>query len=70
MASRRRFLSLFPAALAAGASTRALAQQQNAAPPRVTKEAIACAEDIIGLDFTDEQAEAMRRGLSTNLNAY
>ncbi len=71
MASRRRFLSLFPAALAAGASGRAIAQQQNAQrPPRVTKESIGCAEDIIGLDFTDEQEEAMRRSLSTNLNAY
>ena len=70
MSSRRRFLRLFPAALAAGASGRALAQQPQQQPPRVTKEAIACAEDIIGVDFTDEQAEAMRRGLSTNLNAY
>ncbi|HEX6323315.1 MAG TPA: amidase [Vicinamibacterales bacterium] len=71
MSSRRRFLSLFPAAIAAGASTRALAQQgPQQPPPRVSKEAIDCAEDIIGIDFTDEQAEAMRRGLSTNLNAY
>ncbi|HUF24160.1 MAG TPA: amidase [Vicinamibacterales bacterium] len=69
MSSRRRFLSLFPAAIAAGASTRALAQQPQQ-PPRVSREAITCAEDIIGIDFTDEQAEAMRRGLSTNLNAY
>ena len=71
MSSRRRFLSLFPAAIAAGASTRALAQQrQQPTPPRVSRESIACAEEIIGIDFTDEQAEAMRRGLSTNLNAY
>jgi Asp-tRNA(Asn)/Glu-tRNA(Gln) amidotransferase A subunit family amidase len=70
MSSRRRFLSLFPAAIAAGASTRALAQQPQQPPPRVSREAIACAEEIIGIDFTDEQAEAMRRGLSTNLNAY
>jgi Asp-tRNA(Asn)/Glu-tRNA(Gln) amidotransferase A subunit family amidase len=70
MSSRRRFLSLFPAAIAAGASTRALAQQRQQPPPRVSRESIACAEEIIGIDFTDEQAEAMRRGLSTNLNAY
>lgn len=70
MASRRRFLTLFPAALAGGVSARALAQQQQQQPPRVSKEAINCAEEIIGIDFTDEQAEAMRRSLSTNLNAY
>src|SRR5688500_14129741 len=70
MSSRRRFLRLFPAALAAGASSSVLAQQQQQPPPRVSKEAIDCAEDIIGLDFTDAQEEAMRRGLSTNLNAY
>ncbi|MEX2271962.1 MAG: amidase [Vicinamibacterales bacterium] len=69
MSSRRRFLGLLPAVLAGGVSARALAQQQQQ-PPRVSKEAIDCAEDIIGLDFTDAQAEAMRRGLSTNLNAY
>lgn len=71
MSSRRRFLSLFPAALAAGASTRVLAQGQNAQqPPRVTKEAIACAEDVIGLDFTDAETEMMRRSVSNNLTAY
>jgi Asp-tRNA(Asn)/Glu-tRNA(Gln) amidotransferase A subunit family amidase len=70
MSSRRRFLTLFPAAIAAGASARVLAQQQPQQPPRVSKESIACAEDIIGVDFTDEQEEAMRRALSTNLNAY
>ena len=71
MSSRRRFLSLFPAALAAGASSRVLAQQQQPQqPPRVSKEAIDAAEEIIGIDFTSEQEEAMRRALSTNLNAY
>lgn len=70
MSSRRRFLRLFPAAIAAGASSRALAQQQPQQPPRVSREAIDCAEDILGLDFTTEQEEAMRRGLSQNLNAY
>src|SRR5688500_9668339 len=69
MSSRRRFLSFFPAAIAGGVSARVAAQQQQQ-PPRVSKEAIDCAEQIIGIDFTDEQAEAMRRGLSTNLNAY
>jgi len=71
MSSRRRFLRLFPAALAAGASAKVLARQpQQQPPPRVSKEAVDCAEEIIGIDFTSEQEEAMRRGLSQNLNAY
>lgn len=70
MSSRRRFLSFFPAAIAGGVSARVTAQQQQPQAPRVSKEAITCAEQIIGVDFTDEQAEAMRRGLSTNLDAY
>ena len=70
MSSRRRFLTLFPAALAAGASGRALAEQQGAEAGRVSKAALNCAEDVIGLDFTDAEEEMMLRGVNNNLTSY
>ena len=48
MATRRRCLSLFPAALAGGVSAR-VAAQQPAPPAAVTKAAIDCAESITGI---------------------
>ena len=46
----------------------AQAQQQGAAV--VTKEMIASAEKIAGLEFTDEEREAMARGLDQNLRSW
>ena len=69
MATRRRFLSLFPAALAGGVSVRALAQQPQADGP-VTKAALDCAETIAGLDFTDAEGEMMLADVNRNLARY
>ncbi len=69
MATRRRFLSLLPAALAGGVSTRALAQQPAPEGP-VTKAALNCAETIAGLDFTDAEGEMMLADVNRNLARY
>lgn len=67
MSTRRRFLGLFPAALAGGLSSRALAQQPGEPVP---KAAIDCAEDIAGLDFTDAEEEMMLAGVNRNRASY
>ena len=69
MATRRHFLSLFPAALAGGMSARALAQQPQAAGP-VTRAALDCAETIAGLDFTEAEGEMMLADVNRNLARY
>ena len=69
MATRRRFLSFLPAALAGGVSARALAQQPAADGP-VTKAALQCAETIAGLDFTDAEGEMMLADVNRNLARY
>ena len=69
MASRRRFLSFFPAALAGGVSARALAQQPAPSGP-VTTAALQCAETIAGLDFTDAEGEMMLADVNRNLSRY
>ncbi len=50
----------FPAAL------WALAQEQG----RITKEMIACAEEISGLQFTDAERDLMLDGVNSNLEAF
>jgi Asp-tRNA(Asn)/Glu-tRNA(Gln) amidotransferase A subunit family amidase len=69
MATRRRFLSLLPAALAGGVSAR-VAAQQPAPPAAVTKAAIDCAESIAGLDFTDAETEMMLGDVNRNHARY
>ena len=69
MSTRRRFLRLFPAALAGGVSARALAQQP-AGGDSVPKAALDCAEDIAGLDFTDAEEEMMLAGVNRNRASY
>ncbi|MDQ3069115.1 MAG: amidase [Acidobacteriota bacterium] len=70
MSSRRRFLGLFPAVVAGGLSTRALAQQNAPQAQRVSKPALACAEEVMGIDFTDAEEEMMLRSVNTNLSSY
>jgi Asp-tRNA(Asn)/Glu-tRNA(Gln) amidotransferase A subunit family amidase len=71
MSTRRRFLKTLPAALAAGAAAPALARQQPPEPAaRVPKEALDCAEKIIGLDFNDAEEEMALRGVNRNLESF
>ncbi len=68
---RRKFLSVVPAALAAGVAAPALAQQgQPQEPPHFGKDALKGAEQIFGLDFHDAEEDMMLRGVSRNLDAY
>ena len=69
-ASRRRFLKVVPAAVAAGLAAPALAQQAQEQPPRIGKETLDCAEKIFGVDFTDAEEEQAMRGVSRNLDSY
>ena len=73
---RRSFVKLLPAAGVAGlaapsAVASATAAQQPAAPPqRVTKEALRCAEQLIGIDLTDAQEAMALPGVNRNLANY
>jgi Asp-tRNA(Asn)/Glu-tRNA(Gln) amidotransferase A subunit family amidase len=69
-ASRRRFLKVVPAAVAAGLAAPALAKQAQEQPPRIGKETLDCAEKIFGVDFTDAEEEQAMRGVSRNLDSY
>ncbi|MEQ8766960.1 MAG: amidase [Planctomycetota bacterium] len=67
---RRRFIEFFSAAglgstLLPGALYAAASQDES-----VTKEHLAQAEKIAGLEFTDEEREMMVRGLNQNLRGY
>jgi len=69
---RRAFVAYFSAAGLAGSSTLlpgvlwAYAQQEQ----RVTKEMLAQAEKVVGLEFTEEEREEMLRGLNRNLENW
>ena len=70
--SRRTFVQTFPAALVAASSLDVHAQQPQApqTPQRITKEMLHTAEQIMGLDFTDEQETQALRGVNGNLTSY
>ena len=66
---RRRFMAYCSAAGLGGAVPATLwaqAQQEGA----VTKTMLATAEEVIGLEFSDEERELMLQGLNRNLNSY
>ena len=65
-APRRRFLKTVPAAVVAGLTAPALAQQGEQAP-RIPRETLDCAEKIFGVDFTDEQEQQALAGVNRNL---
>ena len=69
MTSRRRFLKVVPAAVAGALAAPALAQQPPA-EQRIKKETLDCGEKIFGLDFNDEQENAIVGGVNRNLNSY
>lgn len=70
--SRRTFVQTFPAALVAASSLDVHAQQPQApqTPQRITKEMLHTAEQIMGLDFTEEQETQALRGVNGNLTSY
>ena len=63
--ARRRFLKAVPAAVAAGLAAPALARQ--AQEQRISKDALDCAEKIIGVDFTDADQQQALGGVNNNL---
>lgn len=65
-AQRRRFLKAVPAAVAAGLTAPALAQQADRAPG-IPRETLDCAEKIFGIDFTDQQEQQALEGVNRNL---
>jgi len=69
---RRRFLKTVPAAVAAGVALPAAVGAQRGAqtPPRMSKDALKCADDVDGLQFTDAEHEMALGGASRNLDAY
>jgi Asp-tRNA(Asn)/Glu-tRNA(Gln) amidotransferase A subunit family amidase len=68
--NRRQFMTYFSAAGLAGTAFPAalwrLTQQQG----EITKQTIADAEAVAGLDFTDQERDLMLDGLQANLEAY
>jgi Asp-tRNA(Asn)/Glu-tRNA(Gln) amidotransferase A subunit family amidase len=70
--ARRRFLKSVPAAVAAGVSlpAAAAAQRGGQTAPRFDKDALKCAEEVIGVHFTDAEEEMAAASASRNLDAY
>jgi Asp-tRNA(Asn)/Glu-tRNA(Gln) amidotransferase A subunit family amidase len=70
--SRRAFVQTVPAAVAAAATLDASAQQPQAAQtsPRITKEMLQAAEQIIGVDLDDAQETMALPGVNRNLTNY
>jgi Asp-tRNA(Asn)/Glu-tRNA(Gln) amidotransferase A subunit family amidase len=72
---RRRFIRRVPAAVAIGAIgvaeglSSAVSSQQNARPGPA-KDALKCAEQLVGLQFTDVEEEMAVQGASRNLDSY
>ena len=67
---RRKFMAYFSAAGLAGTSLPAALWSQTQGEGPVTKEALAAAETVSGLEFTDEERELMLRSLNRNLRSY
>ena len=67
--SRRSFVKLLPAA---GLGAPGLGQQPQTppAPQRVTREALRCAEQLIGFDLTEAQEEMALPGVNRQLGSY
>jgi Asp-tRNA(Asn)/Glu-tRNA(Gln) amidotransferase A subunit family amidase len=70
--TRRTFLAYFSGL---GLSSTLLpgvlwARLQDEEEPRITKEMLEDAEQVAGLEFTDEERDLMLRGLNSNLESY
>jgi Asp-tRNA(Asn)/Glu-tRNA(Gln) amidotransferase A subunit family amidase len=70
--TRRRFLAYFSSV---GLSSTLLpgvlwAKIQDEEEPRITKEMLGDAEQVAGLEFTDEERDLMLEGLNSNLDDY
>lgn len=67
--NRRSFMTYF-SAIGLGSSVLPVILWQQAQGGPITKEMIACAEGIAGLQFDDEERELMVDGLNRNLRRY
>jgi hypothetical protein len=70
--TRRRFLAYFSSV---GLSSTLLpgvlwAKIQDEEEPRITKDMLGDAEQVAGLEFTDEERDLMLEGLNSNLDDY
>ncbi len=68
--NRRDFLSFFSGLGLGGTLLPGVLWARMQEDPVITAEVLADAEKIAGLDFNDEEREAMLRGLNRNLEAY
>ena len=69
-AARRRFLKAMPAAVAAGLAAPAAASQAQEQPPRITADALECAEKIAGIDFSEADQRQALTGVNRNLTNF
>jgi Asp-tRNA(Asn)/Glu-tRNA(Gln) amidotransferase A subunit family amidase len=67
-ANRRHFLKAVPAAVAAGVAASQLEPSTNAAA--IGKDAIACAETVTGVTFSDAEHDRLVGNVSANLENY
>ncbi len=68
MIGRRGFLRVAPAAIAGSFAVPAVAGQvREGSGSQAKAEALQCAEQIIGLDFTEDEQELMLAGVNRNL---
>ncbi|MGH7480971.1 MAG: amidase [Longimicrobiales bacterium] len=67
---RRAFVTTFAALGATGTALADLLLAQAQEQEQVTKEMLACAEDVLGLEFTDAEREEMLDDLNDNLEDY
>ena len=70
MIGRRGFLRVAPAAIAGSFAVPAVAGQVRGSGSQAKAEALQCAEQIIGLDFTEDEQELMLGGVNRNLERY
>ena len=70
MIGRRGFLRVAPAAIAGSFAVPAVAGQVRGSGSQAQAEALQCAEQIIGLDFTEDEQELMLGGVNRNLEHY
>ena len=71
MIGRRGFLRVAPAAIAGSFAVPVVAGQvREGSGSQAMAEALQCAEQIIGLDFTKDEQELMSRGVNRNLERY
>ena len=70
MIGRRGFLRVAPAAIVGSFVVPAVAGHRGGSGSQANAEALQCAEQIIGLDFTEDEQELMLGGVNRNLERY